>query len=287
MVSVKNCLCVVFCCLLTACANYEIEEVPWNNAPVPVVFSVISPNEPVQVYLGRTYCQNIHVVKNPYPEARIYICGPDNKWVELSRLSPDTTIFKDTLKQLLVEKGKTYSLKVVLANSTVHAQTIIPETPGVINEVTCQMLESYIDSHSSVYVNGEYVLANINKINVSFTPGTDSESSYFLSLSPHLINDYIYVSGNSYQSSDFWTPKEDSNSFTLNLITCDRYYKRYLYAQSISSVSNDYSGNSPIMALIMSFGGVLPQFSNIVNGVGLFSNTVTDSVRVTVKPIVN
>jgi hypothetical protein len=37
----------------------------------------------------------------------------------------------------------------------------------------------------------------------------------------------------------------------------------------------------------MSFGGVLPQFSNIVNGVGLFGNIVTDSKRVTVKPKAN
>ncbi|MDD4992753.1 MAG: hypothetical protein PHR83_11010 [Paludibacter sp.] len=287
MLYVKKSIYFLLLCLLTACANSEIEVAPWNNAPVPVVFSVISPNAPVQVYLNRTYNQSSPVVKNPYPEAKVYICGPDNNWVELTRLSPDTTIFKDTIKQLVIEKGKTYSLKVVLANSTVHAQTTIPSTPGVINEVTCQMLESYIDSNSAIYVNGELVEANVNKIDVSITPGSNAESSYFLSLFSDLTNDYTNISENRYQSSDFWTPKEDSTSFTLNLITCDRYYKRYLYAQSISEVSDDYSVNSPVMALIMSFGGVLPQFSNIVNGVGLFSNTVTDSKRVTVKPTAN
>jgi len=287
MLSLKNFIYLLFLCLLTACANSEIEVAPWNNAPVPVVFSVISPNEAVQVYLSRTYSQNFPVVKNPYPEAKVFICGPDSAWVELTRLSPDTTVFKDTLKQLIIEKGKTYSLKVELNNSIVHGQTTIPSTQGVINDVTCEMLKSYIDSRSAMYVNDELVEANINKIDVSFTLGTNSESSYFLSLFSNLTNDYINISGTRYQSSDFWTPKEDSTSFTLNLITCDPYYKRYLYAQSISTVSDNYSGNTPIVALIMSFGGVLPQFSNIVNGVGLFGNTVTDSKRVTVKPKAN
>jgi hypothetical protein len=287
MLSIKNSIYLLFLCLLTACANSEIEVAPWNNAPVPVVYSVISPNEPVQVYLNRTYSQNFPIVKNPYPEAKVFICGPDSAWIELTRLNPDSTIFKDTLKQLVVAKGKTYSLKVMLGDRTVHAQTTIPTSQGVINDVTCEMLKSYIDSRSAMYVNNELVEANINKINVSFTLGSNSESGYYLALLPNDTKGYVYISGNGYQSSDFWTPKEDSTSFTLNLITADPYYKRYMYAQAISSVSDNYSGNSPILALIQSFGGVLPQFSNIVNGVGLFGNTVTDSKRVTIKPLAN
>lgn len=283
---IKNLIYVQFICLLSACANSEIEIAPWNNAPVPVVYSVISPNEPVQVYLNRTYCQNFPLLENPYPEAKVFICGPDSAWVELTRLSPDTTIFKDTLKQLVVEKGKTYSLKVVLTNSTVHAQTTIPVTQAMIKNVTCEMLKSYIDSNTSIYLNGELVEANINKFDASFTLGSNPGSGYYLAFATNNPNEYISIYGTKYQSSDYCTPK-DSTSFTLNLITADPYYSRYINSQSISRVSDDYSGNSPILALIQSFGGVLPQFSNIVNGVGLFGNTVTDSKRVTIKPLAN
>jgi len=280
--SLRSLLYLLVIFLLTACANSEIEDAPWNNTPVPVVYAVISPNEPVQVYLNRTYSQNFPLVKNPYPEANVFICGPDSAWVELTRLSPDTTIFKDIHKQLTIKKGKTYSLKVVLSDRTVHARTTVISVPALIIDASCVLTgDTYIQY---IFDEDRNDTLLVNNLSVKYSLPANPECEIIFSAFSESVYGTKVLEEGQFQATNFDTPN-DSTSFTLNLITVDPYYKRYLYAQSISSVSDDYSGNSPILALIQSFGGVLPQFSNIVNGVGLFGNTVTDSKRVTIKPL--
>ncbi|MHB9140339.1 MAG: DUF4249 family protein [Paludibacter sp.] len=283
MLSLRNSAYLLFFCLFTSCANSVIEVAPWDNTPVPVIFSIISPNEAVQVYLDRTYNKDIPAVKNPYPEAKVYMCGSDSVWVELTRLSPDTTIFEDSQKKLTIEMGKTYSLKVELSGRIVRAQTTLISSPAFIADASCvfsgktynSLLWDSLPKHL-------YDTININNLTVKFSLPGNSDCEYWFSAFSEQIYGTRFPNLGSFLANDFGTPK-DSTSFTLKLITIDPYFNKYLTAQSISTISDNYSGNSPVLALIQSFGGVLPQFSNIVNGVGLFGNTVTDSMRVVIK----
>jgi hypothetical protein len=282
MLSIKNIFYFLLICLFSSCANSVIERAPWNNTPVPVVYSIISPNETVQVYLNRTYNQNFPAVKNPYPEAQVYMCGPDNNWIKLTRLSPDTCIFEDNKKLLIVEKGKTYLLKVVLGDRTVQAQTTVIPVPALIIDASCVLKG---DSNIRfIFDSQRYDTLLVNNLSIKYSLPGNKDCEYLFSANSEQIYGTRSPNQGSFQSTDFGTPK-DSTSFTLELTTVDPYYKKYLDAESINSLSNNYSNNSPILALIQSFGGVLPQFSNIVNGVGLFGNTVTDRKRITIKPL--
>ena len=282
---------VYFIALLffTSCANSVIEEAPWNsNAPIPVVYSIISPNEPVQVYVNKTYNQNFPAVKNPYPEAKVFMSGQDNKWIELTRLSPDTCIYEDIQKHLIIEKGKTYSLKVVLNNRTVQAQTTVLNDPAGITAASCVFtgktdINFNFDSLPKNW-HVKYDTIHINQLNVRFSLPGNSDCKILFSKNSKLIYGTMFLNQGSFQTNYFETPK-DSTSFTLELTTLDPNFKKYVDAQSINSVSTGYSSNIPILALIESFGGVLPKFSNIVNGVGLFGSSVTVSQRVVItKP---
>jgi len=282
---------VYFIALLffTSCANSVIEEAPWNsNAPIPVVYSIISPNEPVQVYVNKTYNQNFPAVKNPYPEAKVFMSGQDNKWIELTRLSPDTCIYEDIQKHLIIEKGKTYSLKVVLNNRTVQAQTTVLNDPAGITAASCVFtgktdINFNFDSLPKNW-HVKYDTIHINQLNVRFSLPGNSDCKILFSKNSKLIYGTMFLNQGSFQTNYFETPK-DSTSFTLDLTTLDPNFKKYVDAQSINSVSTGYSSNIPILALIESFGGVLPKFSNIVNGVGLFGSSVTVSQRVVItKP---
>ena len=282
---------VYFIALLffTSCANSVIEEAPWNsNAPIPVVYSIISPNEPVQVYVNKTYNQNFPAVKNPYPEAKVFMSGQDNKWIELTRLSPDTCIYEDIQKHLIIEKGKTYSLKVVLNNRTVQAQTTVLNDPAGITAASCVFtgktdINFDFDSLPKNW-HVKYDTIHINQLNVRFSLPGNSDCKILFSKNSKLIYGTMFLNQGSFQTNYFETPK-DTTSFTLELTTLDPNFKKYVDAQSINSVSTGYSSNIPILALIESFGGVLPKFSNIVNGVGLFGSSVTVSQRVVItKP---
>jgi hypothetical protein len=278
---------LLFLTLLTSCANSIIENAPWNNTPVPVVFSIISPNETVQVYLNRTYNKDIPSVNNPYPDAKVFLCGPDSAWVELTRLTPDTCIFTDIHKQLIIEKGKTYSLKVVLSDRTVHAQTTVNSMPALITNANCTFTGEFnnqliFDSFPHFY----YDTLSINNLFVKYTLPGDGECEYeFSAFTQPLYGSFLNNDGN-FQTDNLEAPK-DSTSFVLKLITYDPIFSKYRKAQNINSLSDNYSYNTPILAVIQSFGGVLPQFSNIVNGVGLFGNTVSDNKYVTIKPLAN
>jgi|GEM_PF-1087078 len=287
MFSIKNIFYFLLICLFSSCANSVIEDAPWNNTPVPVIFSIISPNEPVQVYLYKTYNLNTQAGKNPYPEAKVYMCGSDSVWIELTRLSPDTTIFEDIQKKLNIEKGKTYSLKVELNDRTVHAQTTVISAPALLTDANCIFSgRTYNDLVWDSLPKHIYDTLNINNLTVKFSLPGNNDCEYWFSAFSEQIYGTRYPNQGDFQANDFKTPK-DSISFMLKLITVDPNLNRYLTAQSISTASENYSGNSPVLALIQSFGGVLPQFSNIVNAVGLFGNTVSVSKRVTIKPLAN
>jgi len=282
MLSIKNLPYFLFICLLSACANSVIERAPWNNTPVPVVYSIISPNETVQVYLNKTYRKNFPTLKNPYPEAQVYMCGPDNNWIKLTRLSPDTCIFEDSKKQLIVEKGKTYLLKVLLSDRTVQAQTTVISVPALILDASCILRGD--TNFRFIFDSQRYDTLLVNNLSIKYSLPANKDCEYLFSANSEQIYGTRFPNEGRFQGIDFGTPK-DSTSVSLELTTIDPYYKKYLNAEYINSISNSYSYNSPILALIQSFGGVLPQFSNILNGVGLFGNTVTDRKRVSIKPL--
>jgi len=275
----KNTISFLFLILIASCDNVYTVDAPWDTASIPVVFSIISPNAPVQVYLNKTYNSAEVVEKNPYPEATVFICGPDSNWNELTRLKEDTCVFVDATHTFTVEKGKTYSLKIELKNKTVHSQTTLPTVPGKIEEVTCTYKPEVENTSYSISINNKWVKVIGFPINLKCKLPTDKYYGYDLTAFANSDIRLIPVIDNKYSTLDFACPL-DSSAFTLRLHTLDPNYKRYLLEGEIIEME-DFGGN-PILAIIQKFGGVLPQFSNIENGVGLFSCYVTDSIRVNI-----
>ena len=265
--------------LTVACDNIHTVDAPWDSEPIPVVFSILSPDAPVQVYLNRTCNSNYLPVKNPYTEAKVFICGPDSNWTELMRLKADTCVFVDLGNTFLIEKGKTYSLKIELENKTVHAQTTIPPVAATIESVVCKYKPEVENMSYSVLINHEWVAVNGFPIKVTCKLLPDKDYGYDLSAFGNTSIGITHLIDNVFEYNDFACPK-DTSTFMLRLYTLDPNFKKYRIEESIIEME-DFGGN-PIVAIIQKFGGVLPQFSNIVNGVGLFSCYVTDSTRVDV-----
>ena len=272
----KKISCFLFVILAVACDNIHTVDAPWDSEPIPVVYSIISPDAPVQVFVNQTCNSNYPHVKNPYPEAKVFICGPDSIWTELYRLKADTCVFVDAGNSFLIEKRKTYSLKIDLVNKTVHAQTSITPVAATIESVVCNYKP--VEKYSSVMlIQHELVEVNGFPIKVTCKTLPDKDYGYDLSAFRKANIEIKYLIDNVYEYKDFPCPK-DTSSFMLRLYTLDSNFKNFLVEESIIEME-DFVGN-PIVTIIQKFGGVLPQFSNIENGVGLFSWYVTDSVRV-------
>lgn len=262
-----------------SCENIKTVDAPWDAKSIPVVFSILSPNEPVQVYLNKTYTSTSPITGNPYPEARVFICGADSNWKELTRLRPDTCIFVDVENSFTVEKGKTYSLKIELENAVVRAQAILPAVAATIESAICTYKPEEENVSYHILINHEFVPVNGFPLKVKCITPTDKDYGYDLTAFSNARIGFVPLIDNTFISNSFPCPK-DSATFMLRLHTLDPKLKKFLTGQSIIEME-DFGGN-PVLAIIQKFGGVLPQFSNIVNGVGLFSSYVTDSVRVSV-----
>lgn len=260
-----------------SCSRSAIEESPWNNAQIPVVYSILSPNEQVKLYLNLTYKNDIPALKAPLQDAKIYMCAKDSNWVELYRLKEDTCIFADSDNLLHIIKGETYFLKIELSNKILHAQTTVPAENAIIDKIVCYNSQSL---SGSVTINGTLVPASYNYLSVNFTLPLNVNYGYTITAYEQQTLGLIDLNGNSYIESEFPCPK-DSSTFLLKMITLDPYLKKYQLALSISDSQGQPQVN--IEDVIMgTFGGVLPQFNNIENGVGIFGSSVTDSKRVEV-----
>jgi hypothetical protein len=274
--SIEKCFIYLsFLGMLSSCGRSEIEDAPWNHTQVPVVYSVISPGSRTQVYLGKTCNSSLAVEKNPYPEAKVYICGPDSVWTELTRLKADTSVFADTQNTLAIVKGKTYSLKIVLNNTTVHAQTTVLDSYATFKEISCISSGKTDDD----IINGEWVISSINRLNVKMNLASNEEYGYILSAFSREIWGDLYLKESRFETDNCSVPK-DSTSFILNLTTVNPLVNELRKAVDINSNEVSEDDGALVTYLTESFGGVLPQYSNIVNGVGLFGNAVTVSKRV-------
>ena len=262
-------LLLLIVCHLCSCVRNEIEITPWSTEPMPMVFSVISPNHAVEVYLGRSDFKKDSTTKIPYPEARVFICGQDSIWHELTMPSADHSIYTDAGNLMKIEKGSTYYLRIELTDKTLHAQTTVPVDGATIAEASCLVPANAQPSNGSMS----------GSLSVKINLPQNKEYGYYLSAFSAIIADARALSTGTYKNFTFLYP-HDISSFTLNLITMDPYYQKFQLSESVNS---GQSFDSDFITIITStFGGVLPSYSNIENGVGLFGSFITDSRKVMV-----
>lgn len=258
----------LFLLFFSGCVRYEVLEMPWNSTAVPMVYAVISTNHPVELYLGKTNFVKDIDNKIPYPEARVFICGPDSAWVELQLASADTSKYVDKDHLLSVTGGKTYYLRIELSDKTLHAQTSVPGEGAKIIEATCVV---QVGNNSG---NGQSSGMNLSTLKVSYSLPQNKDCGIYLSALSQEIGYIGLMDTGFYQNNEFRFPISDT-VFTLNLITVDPNLKKLRLAETINytqSPDNDF-----ITAITSVFGGVLPAYSNIENGMGLFGSFSTDS----------
>jgi hypothetical protein len=255
--------------LLSSCVRTEVEEIHWTTESVPMVFSVITPDHRVELYLGKSNFTKNASTPIPYPEAKVYLCGQDSLWIELKLQSADHSIYVDTDNKMQIEKGKTYSLRIELTGKTLHAHTTVPVDGATIAEASCLISASAEPSNGS----------QSGSLNVKVNLPKNKEYGLYLSAFSKVIGYTGSLSTGTYQNFDFLYP-DDISSFTLNLITMDPYYKKFQLSETVNS---GQSFDSDFITIITStFGGVLPPYSNIENGMGLFGSFITDSRQVMV-----
>ena len=263
--------------LLRSCASSETVDAPWNKTALPVVFSIITPDRPVKVYLSKSVINSASPEKAPYPEAKVFISEGNDVWIEIPRLKVDTNLFVDVQHLIPIKMGNSYALKVVLAHTTVSAQTTLPAKKATILEVSCT---EGLDTNAMAFDgNFECVFC---KIDMKFQKPLENNNQYLVnSYDLDLLNTpvNIVLTSSNYQSDEFCWPK-DSTAANISLHTIDPRISDFVKAQEIT---NTLTIDNILFSLLFGYRGVLPTYSNIINGVGLFSYYLSDTKRVELK----
>jgi len=238
-----------------------------------VVFSVITPAQKVQVYVGASYSAS-ETNKVFYATAKVFVSQKDSAWVQLESNVKDNSIFIDTKGLLKIEKGNTYLLKVETLGKTVYAQTTLPTEGGYITHGECVI----VSSNAGGSVNGGDFTSNLCALHLQLNLPNNNEYGCYLTAFSDRIDGIPFLSSSIYLENNF-TILKGIRSFEINTVTVDPNLKRFLLAESVSSNMFDSDDVTEVLA---SYGGVYPAFSNIQNGVGLFGSFLINGKLISV-----
>lgn len=243
--------------VLSGCIRLKEEPVPWSLQPLPVVYSILTPDSTVKVFLASTYTGKMD---ETYLDAKAFIIEENGRETELFR---QDSVFTDTLHAVKVEKGKTYKLQINLDNgTTIKAETTVPRNAASFSEYSFTPVDTINNSQLSAYFRCKWTVPPLN----SFT------DDYRIYTSWQWDVDAVKTSPTDYSVavSRLIYPAQPGD-YTISLFTTDVWLSRLLmnkYHQENSIVQ----GTDITSVLAAEFKGVLPDFSNIENGVGIFGS---------------
>lgn len=258
-----------------SCTRIEEVDAPWSTEQTPVLFAVISPEAPVQVYLGMTNTTNDSLLKRCYPEAVVSIRQEEGAWVPLTRKA-DSNLFELPEDSLFpIQKGSTYEVRAVLSTEqpVLTGSTKVPSEAARIASASFQVTDT-----ATVY-GDEYAMGALQ---VQWSKLTQHKGGYRLTDEDGYPLDVVEgkqlfkVYDNDYLLSkeavgiNIWLKTTDAN--------LDAYLKTCDIQQSIT-----FDDGQDISMILSAYGGVLPAFSSIENGVGLVGSYVQDSLYINVS----
>jgi hypothetical protein len=245
-----------------SCGKIETEEIIGSKSAKPVLLGVLRAGDSISIILTQTTVPGIHFNKCPYPEARVFLSVEDSAWKELKRIKADTNVFADTSKNCTAISGKKYKIRVQLAGLVLSSQTTVPYQYGTIEGGSIDTAHlgatikytatnndyDYYMNIIGVIKNGKDTLRLGNPISVD--KNKQSITTKF----------FRNKENNEIQGVDvsIETRNKDLSNFELSAIIADYNY----------NLTTTYEG---LFTVIFSSGAIIPTYSNIVNGYGLFS----------------
>ena len=245
--------------ILNSCALIT-EPSPWNEEVVPVVFSIITPDEEVQVYVGTSYSEDTTI--NHYTPSKVFISEKDSNWVELN--ARDSAVY--STNNIQIKSGSTYLLKVETGTETVYAQTTVPTPDAEITDGKCIRVSNTTDDNVNVSTYNCLL-----KVQLRFSE--NKEYGYYLTAFSNVIASFLFSGSETFELTNFMVER-NVNAFNIEMTTVDQNLRKFLRAVEIHS--NTFVGDD-ITYLLTLYGGNYPAYSNITNGVGLFGSFVKNS----------
>jgi len=253
-----------------SCGRISVEDDLWQPQSLPVVFAVVSPGKEISVHLNRTSVKNQTSDTVNYQIAEVFLRSEGSDWVTLQRKSPYESVFVDMKRELEIIAGETYYLKVILPGFILTSGTTIPDSNNAKIK-SAKFTKSSEDIAQNEHVSG--------LLEATF----DIKPENYCILTNHLGNSLVF--GGTFIRQDYFSKRitvaDSLETYILHLHNVDTFLARFLAAKSIGNMQHFSDGDFSV--IMGSFNGVLPAYSNIENGIGLFASYVSENYTVALK----
>lgn len=259
-------LLAVLSWMATSCVKVEVIEGLWSESR-PVLFSILSPDTPLCVYLSHT--GNVPDRDGCYPDAQLFI-QEDNAWpVMLKREEGGRFVLPDT-SRFSVRGGHLYTVEARLTGSlSLSARTVVPNDTAEWISASCLVSDTVF---SFLTADG---MSYWSLLEAEWKSDT-AEVSYFLHTDKGWSFSPVYGKETCKLYVEEYPVPTAGRYISLHLWKLSPSLEDYRKTMELSALEMD-NGEFFIEAVWNLFGGTPPSFSNIENGYGLFGAYTTSS----------
>ena len=263
---------IILFSLCTACVSEDIVDISSKHQPKIFVLGFLSPDNDVEIYLGRTIPFGT-IQENPENykvfDAEVRIQEEGGETYLLKETGDGTPLYRCSKSEFPISAGKTYTLEVNHNDlPTVQANTTVPSAKAHWQNLEISPSEMYY------YM----VSGNWEKL-----PHTDLKQYGVLieNLDPYRLNkgtsEGIFPTGNLISLKREIFLANGERGLRATLLTKDVHYGAYSNIADLTwNVMEDFS-SAGFAEIISGFKGVIPQHSNVENGVGVFGSYLKDT----------
>ncbi len=276
-----------------------MELLSLQKEPKLVVYGILNPSaDSIEIMVARTYPLNASNVIGPddiYVDAEVFIVRSESTdTVQLEQLSVNGTGYGCELSELSINPGEKYCLLVKAEGfNSVIASTTVPEIAVEWNET--KLIESKVDM-DGYFIDGFSFYGTWQKSN------TENDQVVSFHIKDSRDNDNGNIETRTYTSGIYLNFSETDHSFIFEsppfhiykpdeflpedsyrwymeeinavLITTDIHLYNYIsYYLLTEDINNVMDGGS----FLDLFRGIMPEFSNVEGGLGIFGSCMTDT----------
>lgn len=269
--------------MLGSCLNNEIAEnldIESNKTKL-VVYGLISPEKSsfINVRLTKGFDEPNSSIDDLAHDAEVILVNELGETVTLIEKEVTGNYYIDKT-QFPIEKGKEYKLEVSYKGLSVTAKCKVPHKRAKWNKFNHSKIEEIIQPQGGDYIttgiSGKWINVSTVSKRYFYTTGFNVTESFvelyagfYLQYDPYeitMLNDTVY-----YQSVISYNEWIKGYYY---LITMEENFYDFLVASSkMEELVDPNLGN-----FLISYKGILPEFTNIEGGVGFFGAYLTDSV---------
>lgn len=254
--------------------EFSIEPPECENCIKPVVLCFITPNKPIKVFatssipfLG-SYSSSSREFKG-----RIFISDTTGLTIELYRLDGNPFLFTNSNDSFPIERGRLYTLKVIDSDGNESfATTRVPILSDKFTSVV--IAGSYVEYNETQYLLKLNLLKRSNTNNIIGYAATLSQSEVMPKMALEYRPKYIQIDINTFEYSfvEFWRYRSYFTLFTIDE-SLDAYLNSY-------TIFDDIGVDVMLQDLTNTFNGIVPEYTNFSNSLGVFGAYVTDSISI-------